>query len=119
MALEYPPYPKEGEIWIDPSNGVAYQWRLDIGSDPNAPVGKWVTTGITQNDNPDARYLKLDCSNGPLTQPLQIKGNVEVNAGTSNSYKSATTRGKKGDLFFSNGDGTTGWSSISSLPNLP
>ena len=106
MALNFPSNPVDKQYWTDPSNGVTYQYQVD----PLSPSGqgKWVTN-LGSGSQADEVYLRLDATNGPVTNSLGIRGFVEFNENGPQSFISPLTRGTQGQALISGGDGTTTW----------
>jgi hypothetical protein len=113
MALNFPANPVPNQIWTDPANNYTYQWKVD----PESPTGhgKWTTRISRDTGSLDYDYLRLDASNGPITNNLSVEGYIEVNSGPQ-SFRTPPTRGETGLFLRTLGDGTTDWHSSSSNP---
>ena len=72
-ASNFPANPSDGDQFINPANGYTYEFQVD----PDSPTsqGKW-TTRIRPNSDFDDDYLKLDGSNGPITDDLTCNGDL-------------------------------------------
>jgi hypothetical protein len=114
----FPIDPTDGQQYTDPTSGITYQWTLDDSSTPEDPSGRWIVRGSAMA-TPDMEYLRLDCTNGPLISSLEVVGSIDINARTIQRFRTPDTKGEMGDIFFSMGDGTTTWGTISILPPLP
>lgn len=107
MALNFPANPTPNQIWTDPANNYTYQWKLD--PDSLTGQGKWTTRIARSDATLDDTYLRLDTINGPLTNPLEIEGYLEVNSSGPQSFRTPLVRGVQGKVLETLGDGTTDW----------
>lgn len=83
----------------DAATGL-YTWRTAMAADIYCAVFDGVLTGATTVqaaldivDEFDTRYLKLDCSNDPLTASLDIDGNLTLTADATTENRVLTVQG--------------------------